>query len=60
MKNTVEKIKKVTAKMATAMVDGDAREWPPVCVLFAYQPLHPNAAAKEAPNHSEGEEKTLA
>lgn len=23
------------------MVDNDAREWPPTCMVFAYQPMRP-------------------
>ncbi len=42
MEKINEKIKKMAAKMATAMIEHDTDEWPPVCTLFAYQPQYPS------------------
>lgn len=37
-----EKIKNAANAMANNMVAKEAREWPPACLFFAYQPMRPN------------------
>ena len=36
-----EIIQKTARDYIGKMVDGDAREWPPTCMVFAYQPMRP-------------------
>ena len=40
-------IKNVASKLATVMIDGDSREWPPSCSFFVYQPMRPQAKRSE-------------
>lgn len=47
MEKINEKIKKIAAKMVTAMIERDSDEWPPVCTLFAYQPQHPSTLLQQ-------------
>lgn len=41
MKNMQEKIKNLPKTLITKMVKQDADEWPPTCLLLAYQPTRP-------------------
>lgn len=41
MKNRPEKRKHIIKKVVNAMVNHDAREWPPTCIGFFYQPSRP-------------------
>lgn len=41
MKNLKETVKQVIKTLVTNMVEQDSREWPPTCLLFAYQPERP-------------------
>ena len=47
MEKINEKIRFLSAKVASAMIEHDSDEWPPVCSLFAYQPVHPLATKKD-------------
>ena len=42
MTNATEKIKNLARNLATAMIDGESREWPPECPFVLYQPKRPN------------------
>lgn len=41
MKNMHEKIKNLPKTLITKMVMQDSDEWPPTCMLLAYQPARP-------------------
>lgn len=41
MNKLQEKIKQVAKAKITEMVMQEPREWPPTCLMFAYQPVRP-------------------
>ncbi len=41
MKNMQEKLKKLPQTIINKMVKQDSDEWPPTCLLLAYQPVRP-------------------
>lgn len=46
MNRSKDTVKKMSTVLASKMMKRDAKEWPPGCMMFAYQPVHP--AAKHA------------
>lgn len=55
MSTCEERIVQLTKKLVSAMIDKDAREWPPGCTYFAYQPIHPTLAMQECSTREEKE-----
>lgn len=51
MNRSKDMVKKMSTVLASKMMKRDAGEWPPVCMMFAYQPVHP--AAKQAAENEE-------
>ena len=43
MKKVTDVIKKMLSGLATTMIDGDTREWPPTCAVLLYHPVRPYA-----------------
>lgn len=41
MSKLQEIIQNAARDYISKMVDNDAREWPPTCMVFAYQPMRP-------------------
>lgn len=41
MNSIQEKLKNATKMFVGKMVEQDAREWPPTCLIMAYQPVRP-------------------
>lgn len=41
MKDRPKKRNRIIKKVVNAMVNHDAREWPPTCIGFFYQPSRP-------------------
>lgn len=41
MEKTKTKVSKVLNGLAKRMINADAREWPPECMVFMYQPVRP-------------------
>ena len=41
MKKATDVVKKMLSSLATTMIDGDTREWPPTCAVLLYQPVRP-------------------
>lgn len=39
-------IKKVTKKVVASLMSGTPYEWPPSCLIFAYQPVRPEKNAQ--------------
>ena len=54
MEKLQKKIKGMVAGAVNVMIDKDAREWPPQCGFFAYQPKRPMRSNK-IENHKEKE-----
>ncbi len=46
MERTKTKVNKTLNGLAKRMINADAREWPPECMLFMYQPLRPQSKNK--------------
>lgn len=46
MENAKGVIKSLMTSLATAMVDGEPREWPPKCPFVLYQPVRPYDAVR--------------
>ena len=38
-------VQQVAKKMVASAIDGEPREWPPSCGIFAYQPMRPERKA---------------
>ncbi len=47
MNKLQEKIYSAASTLANHMADKETREWPPQCLLFAYQPMRPETQANE-------------
>lgn len=47
MNNGKKLLKNLTAKLASTMINHDAMEWPPVCSILAYQPVHPSVLMQD-------------
>lgn len=47
MSNGKNILKNLTAKLALTMIKHDATEWPPVCSILAYQPVHPSVLMQD-------------
>lgn len=45
MSNLQEHIKNATKALVANMVAHDAEEWPPTCIVLAYQPMRPKQQA---------------
>lgn len=56
MKTNKNIFEKITAKIANTMIDQDAREWPPTCSFFAYQPVHPTVRMQETAEEAKNEQ----
>lgn len=56
MKEKMEKPLRLMKKAAAKMIARDISEWPPNCVLIAYQPIRPqrNNEAKLLPDKVDG------
>lgn len=45
MSNFQEHIKNAAKALVANMVEHDAEEWPPTCIVLAYQPMRPTTQA---------------
>lgn len=41
MKKTNEQKKRIIGQLMTKVAENEAREWPPICIGFVYQPIRP-------------------
>ena len=47
MKKANERKKRVISRLMTKVAENEAREWPPVCIGFVYQPVRPQRQMTE-------------
>lgn len=54
--NRIEKIKK---SFLSAMANSEAREWPPTCIAFMYQPTRPEYDTIQKRNNKEQRDRFI-
>ncbi len=47
MKKANKQKKRVISRLMTKVAENEAREWPPVCIGFVYQPARPQRQLDE-------------